>query len=68
MKLIDFPLPSLDFHGHSSREQLQSILSNINSRKENSLDGMEWVFMNVKIDFTSINTLQHSYPFWDQKC
>lgn len=67
MKLIDFPLSSLDFHGHSSREQLQSILSNINSRKENSLDGMEWVFMNVKIDFTSINTLQHSYPFWDQK-
>lgn len=67
MTLMHFPLSGFKLPDYIDRVHLQGILNNIKSKQANSLDDIEWVFTDVKIDFSIIKSLEKTYPFYDLK-
>jgi len=54
----NFP-PYLDY------SHFNEILVGINAVKYNALEDMEWGFVDVKVNFSVIDSLQFSYPFME---
>jgi hypothetical protein len=47
-------------------DHFQGILTSINSSKSNALEDIEWEFVNVKVNFSVVESLKASYPFLDK--
>lgn len=66
MKIVQLKKNYGDFSQHLDLDHFKGILASINAARINNIEDMEWEFTNAKVNFSLIDTMQSSYPFFDK--